>query len=53
MFEGMKLFDFCKKETAPKVNEQARALYNKLMSPKSVGRSIRMACTIWMMMASV
>lgn len=28
----MKLFDFCKKETAPKVNEQARALYNKLMS---------------------
>lgn len=30
----MKLFDFCKKETAPKVNEQARALYEKLMSPE-------------------
>ena len=30
----MKLFDFFKRETSPKVNEQARELYNKLMSPE-------------------
>lgn len=30
----MKLFDIFKKENAPKVNEQARALYDKLMSPE-------------------
>lgn len=30
----MKLFDVFKKQNAPKVDEQARALYNKLMSPE-------------------
>lgn len=30
----MKLFDIFKKENAPKANEQARELYNKLMSPE-------------------
>lgn len=30
----MKLSDFFRKRSAPKVNEQARALYNKLMSPE-------------------
>lgn len=29
----MKVFDIFKKENAPKVDEQARALYDKLMSP--------------------
>lgn len=30
----MKLFDIFKKENAPKANEQAHELYNKLMSPE-------------------
>lgn len=33
-FDVMKLFDIFKKDNAPKANEQARELYNKLMSPE-------------------